>query len=182
MIARVLFVVGASGVGKNSLMEGLAKKDANVKLAPRLVTSQRPDGSGDQQVNEELLREMQLAGKIFLSWRAHDITYAVPNDFEDCAINDILLINGARRALPGLMAKYPHSLVVHITAPREERARRLAARGREDASSIAKRLEDLSWEPELVPERQFAEINNDQDLETGIARLEHAIKNLSGQL
>jgi len=180
-MAHLVFVVGASGVGKNSLMEGLADRDSKVKLATRFTTSHRDGETGDLFISVDEIETMRQEGRMFLSWQAHDITYVVPNDFDELASDFVWLINGARRALPDLMAKHPSSFVVHVTAPEEMRATRLAARRREEATAIAERLKPISWQPDLVPAYQFAEIRNDQDLETGIDQFACAIKRLTGR-
>jgi hypothetical protein len=46
-MAHLVFVVGASGVGKNSLMEGLADRDSKIKLATRFTTNHRDGETGD---------------------------------------------------------------------------------------------------------------------------------------
>ncbi len=180
-MAHLVFVVGASGVGKNSLMEGLTKRDDKIKLATRFTTNHRDGETGDIFISADEIETMRKDGRIFLSWDAHDITYVVPNDVDELGQDFVWLINGARRALPDLMSKYPSSFVVHVTAPEEMRATRLAARKREAETAIAERLKPIAWQPDLVPADQFAEIRNDQDLETGIDQFASAIKRLTGR-
>ena len=74
-----------------------------------------------------------------------------------------LIANGSRSALPAFAAAYPRLKVVLITARPDILAARLAARGRESADAIARRLDRAV--PEIVVAADTVVIDNSGPLE-----------------
>ncbi|QTL02327.1 phosphonate metabolism protein/1,5-bisphosphokinase (PRPP-forming) PhnN [Aquabacter sp. L1I39] len=154
----LILVVGPSGAGKDTLIDiartALAAR-ADVHVARRLVT--RPAGAGEAHgtLTEEDFTRLQP--RFALCWQAHGLSYALGEDVADwISAGHTVIANGSRATLPVARARFDRLYVVHVTAPVEVRAQRLAARGRESAQDIAERLTRapaLDVAPEL-------EINN----------------------
>lgn len=138
----LILVVGPSGAGKDTLIDiaraALAQR-ADVHVARRLVT--RPVGAGEAHgtLTEEDFARLQP--RFALCWQAHGLSYALGEDVANwIASGDTVIANGSRATLPVARERFEHLFVVHVTAPVEVRAQRLAARGRETAQDIAARL------------------------------------------
>lgn len=152
MTGRFIAVVGPSGVGKDSVMQALAAHDPCFKLAHRVIT--RPSDAGGEDfegVTEAAFRAREAAGDFALSWPAHGLHYAIPRhvDTQLQSGHDVLA-NLSRAVLHQAQDRFDRFDVIHLTADREVLAKRLAARGRETADQIAKRLERTATLPQGI--------------------------------
>lgn len=98
-------------------------------------------GEAHDALSPQEFAAREAAGAFALSWRAHDLSYAIPRaaitEVEEGAIR---LANLSRGVVPRAAALGVPVLVLEITASPETLAARLAGRGRESAADIAKRL------------------------------------------
>ncbi|TYB86651.1 phosphonate metabolism protein/1,5-bisphosphokinase (PRPP-forming) PhnN [Oceaniovalibus sp. ACAM 378] len=143
MSGRFIAVVGPSGVGKDSVMQGIAARDPRIVLARRVIT--RPGDAGGEDFDGVTVAEFQAledAHAFALSWEAHGLHYAIP-----AAIKTHLqdgrdvLANLSRAALILAKDRFARFEVINLTADHDVLAARLAARGRETDKQIAGRLD-----------------------------------------
>ena len=146
MSGTFVAVVGASGVGKDSLI-GFARDrllaSGRVVFVRRVVTRSADSGSEDHDsMDEAAFAEAETAGQFALSWSAHGLRYGLPIALEaELEAGRVVVANLSRAVIPDLMERYPSALVVSVTADRDVIARRLAGRGRETSESIQRRLD-----------------------------------------
>lgn len=143
MRGRFIAVVGPSGVGKDSVMQAMAARDPRIVLARRVIT--RPSDAVGEDFDGVTLAEFQSlkdAGAFALSWEAHGLHYAIPTALK-AHLQDgrDVLANLSRAALIRAKARFARFDVINLTADRDVLAARLAARGRETSTQIARRLE-----------------------------------------
>lgn len=179
-MAGVLFlVVGASGVGKDTLLDGAKAAlagDPNFVFAQRTIT--RPaDAGGEDHLAvsvEEFAR--QLAQRAFLvHWTAHGLHYGLPAGIRDTlARGRHVIANGSRAAIPEIAAVMKNLVVVEITAPKAVIEARLTGRGREGADQTSARL--ARQVPPLPADVERFEVANDADVATGVERLVETIR------
>ncbi len=139
---RLIAVVGPSGVGKDSVMAGIHGAMPAMHKVRRVIT--RAPGLGGEDYDAVSVPEFETLvrdGAFCLHWGAHGLFYGIPitvkfqlNRGTDC------LVNFSRKALAEAAGIFPRFQVLNITASPETLARRLAGRGRETESEIAKRL------------------------------------------
>ncbi|MDD7911775.1 phosphonate metabolism protein/1,5-bisphosphokinase (PRPP-forming) PhnN [Pseudovibrio exalbescens] len=174
----LVIVVGPSGAGKDSLIDGF-KADAaghnELMFVKRLITRPAEAGSEDhEEVGYTELEAMIKKDEVALSWAAHNLLYALPKSVDaHIAAGGVAIANGSRRIIPYALLKYEHVLVVHITAPVEVLAERLAQRGRETAEDIANRLKRAEMTFGSAP--NVARIENVGSIEEGVRKLSEAI-------
>jgi phosphonate metabolism protein PhnN/1,5-bisphosphokinase (PRPP-forming) len=181
-MGRVLIlIVGPSGAGKDTLINGVREalgEHVPVRFVRRVIT--RPVEPGDEvhePISEKAFLRAQEAGEFALSWRAHGLYYGIPADIAlDLAQGRLVVANVSRAVVAAAAKKFPVA-VVEISAPADVLARRLAARGREDAVDVARRL-SRAIELPLPVERQ--RIVNDGTVEQGVRKLLAAIRGLAG--
>ncbi|EBA07008.1 phosphonate metabolism protein/1,5-bisphosphokinase (PRPP-forming) PhnN [Sagittula stellata] len=142
MSGRLIAVVGPSGVGKDSVMQGIAAASPTVGLVRRVST--RDAAAGGEvfdAVTPTRFGEMRAQGAFCLSWQAHGLSYGIPSRVLE-AVRDgaELVANLSRSVLPEAQAQFPCVVVLNLTATPETLAARLAGRGRESAPEIARRL------------------------------------------
>lgn len=140
---RLIAVAGPSGVGKDSVMQALARRRPGLHLVRRVIT--RPEDAGGEDfegVTEAEFTRRVEAGAFALHWRAHGLAYGVP-----VGVRQVLgagrdaLVNLSRAVLPEAQARFDRFAVLSLTAAPSILADRLAARGRETRDDIARRLE-----------------------------------------
>lgn len=142
MTAPVVAVVGPSGVGKDSLMTALSEADEGLVCVRRDIT--RPEDAGGEAFNavsESEFSRREAAGGYALSWGAHGLKYGVPTTIDDMRLSARgVLVNLSRSVLADAQARFGQLIVLSLTADAKTLAKRLKARGREDAQTVAQRL------------------------------------------
>ncbi|MGJ7038796.1 ribose 1,5-bisphosphokinase [Shinella sp. BE166] len=164
----MVVVVGPSGAGKDSVMSYAARhfaEEARVRFVRRVIT--RPadaGGEAHEAIDAEGFRTRAAEGGFAVSWEAHGLSYGILRETLDALAAGVTLVaNGSRSALPAFADAYSRLKVVVITARPDILAARLAARGRESAEGIAKRLDRAV--PEIVVAADTVVIDNSGALE-----------------
>lgn len=145
MSGILLYMIGASGSGKESLMrharETLAA-DSRVVFAHRYIT--RPHNAGGE--NHIALSEAEFNARVernlfALHWSSHGMRYGI-----GCELNHWLakgltvVLNGSRAHLSDASRNYPELRPILIEVSLQILQARLHARRREDASAVESRL------------------------------------------
>lgn len=168
----LIAVVGASGVGKDTLLEAAQaalRDDARFLWARRVIT--RPAEAGGE-VHEPVTEAAFARSTFALSWSAHGLHYGITEADGAAALGERRVVaNLSRGVLAEAAARFPLR-VVNITLPDALRAARLAARGREDPADVAQRLARVAA---LPPGLTVIEIVNDATPAEGGARLVAAL-------
>ena len=144
-LGSLVLVVGPSGVGKDTLINGARQaldNDKRFVFVRRLVT--RPADAGGEEhdsLDWDTFAQMEEAGRFALSWEAHELRYALPLSVDtDLALGRIVVANVSRHVVAEARAKYPACAVLLISAEISCRAERLVRRGRENPDQITSRL------------------------------------------
>jgi ribose 1,5-bisphosphokinase len=177
----LILIVGPSGAGKDTLMNGARAAladDPRFRFVRRVIT--RPGDMGEEaheSVTEQAFELRREAGDFALTWRAHGLHYGIPADISiDLARGRVVVVNGSRAVVAEAASRFPTS-VIEIAAPANLLARRLAARGREDAVAAARRL-SRAVELPLPVDRQT--VMNDGTIEAGVRKLLAALSRAAG--
>lgn len=137
-------IVGASGVGKDSLIRALEKKLPEESFHfPRRVVTRPPDANeANLFLDADAFERSAERGEFVLAWSAHGYSYAL---LESVAVaireGRHVVANLSRKAIPILRGTFSRVLVVHITADRSIVEARLVARGREGACEREERVQ-----------------------------------------
>src|SRR5579863_1445850 len=168
---QLFYIVGASGVGKDSLME-YARLRINgsmpVLFAHRYIT--RPPKEGNENhvyVSPEGFRLRRDKGLFALHWVSHGLYYGIGKEIDTWMDNGFhVVVNGSRQYLPAALGRYSGLLIIVIEADPDIIRQRLESRGRETAADIEQRLQQQ-------PEQRWAasstriSIHNNGPLEEG---------------
>lgn len=173
----LVLVVGPSGVGKDTLLDGAraALADDPGVVFPRRQITRAADAGGEDHVaiDGAGFAAREAAGGYALSWRAHRLAYGLTKDIEaELAAGRTVVVNVSRQVLDTARARYGAVRVVSITADPGLLAARLRARGREDEAEIAQRLARAEVE---VAGDDVIVVRNDGTPEEGVAALVEAI-------
>ncbi len=175
-------VVGPSGAGKDTLIDAaraeLAAEDGFV-FARRVVTRASHDASEQHDaMTPEAFDRAEAEGAFLLSWRAHGLGYAIPDAARQALrASRVVVANVSRGSISDAERLVERVVVLHVTAPIEVLAQRIATRGREPAEDIAARLQRQA--AFTVGRAPVIEIINDRDIEDAARRFTAALRTLS---
>lgn len=177
MSGVLLYVIGASGSGKDSLMcyarEAL-EHESNVVFAHRYIT-RPPDAGGENHVAlSEAEFEARVRHNLFpLHWHSHGLRYGI-----GCELNHWLakgltvILNGSRAYLHDASCHYPELVPVLVEVSPSVLRERLQVRGRESAADIESRMR-RAGEFDSVQHGRLLRFRNDMPLKsTGPAFIE----------
>lgn len=141
---RLIFLVGPSGSGKDSLIDASREQlaAAGVEIARRVITrSAEAKGEAAQGVTPEQFDTLRAQGAFAMHWRANGLDYGIPRQVDQwLAAGRAVLVNGSRAYLPEARQCYPDLLAVLVEVKPEVLRQRLLARGRETAEEVEQRL------------------------------------------
>lgn len=154
MSGSLIYMIGPSGVGKDTLIEIAKVRFAGfggIKFARRFIT--RPLGAGGEDftsISRPAFDYLDAKGAFLFSWLSHGLAYGVDRQAERYLQDGFMVIvNGSRAYLPKAMELYPSLKPLLITAGNEALATRLKKRGRESIEEQAERLHqpdyDYKW-------------------------------------
>lgn len=139
-----IFVCGASGSGKDSVIEAARQtlgEQPDIVFARRLVSRPTHPGSDHDPVSEGQLLALWRTGSLSWHWQAHGYHYGIAGRYADeVAQGRRVVVNGSREHVATLQAS-AGLRVVQIEADAQTLVKRLVQRGREDADAVASRLE-----------------------------------------
>jgi thymidine phosphorylase len=164
------FVVGPSGAGKDSLIDGAREVRRGFVVARRVVT--RPHGSPGEDheaINDSEFTRLDQEGEFLITWAAHGLRYGLRRDLLDAlSKGHHVIANGSRAMIEALSTRVPRLVVVEVNAPTSVLAARILARGRETPEEVAKRV---SRQVEPTPaDIEVLKVLNDGTLEQGVER------------
>jgi phosphonate metabolism protein PhnN/1,5-bisphosphokinase (PRPP-forming) len=176
----LFLVVGPSGAGKDTLMDGVRAalagdhgfrpgfRTGGIRFVRRVIT--RPPGPGEDHepvTADEFVRRRE-AGGFALHWNAHGLDYGIPADIADDLRTGRVVVANVSRGVIAQAAACFQVVVLQITAPPAVLAGRLAGRGRETPAKIADRLAREVALPEGVAVQTVV---NDDTPERGVAAI-----------
>ncbi|MEM8839348.1 MAG: phosphonate metabolism protein/1,5-bisphosphokinase (PRPP-forming) PhnN [Pseudomonadota bacterium] len=181
---RVILIVGPSGAGKDAVIQWLKpqlKTDPNIVFVRRTITRAAGDTNEDHiATSQEDFRKAEQSGQFLATWSAHGLFYGLSADLHDAVESGrLLIINGARRALPELKRVFPGALVVHITAKQGVLEERLRSRARENEAEIQERLQDALKLPD--PAFEAVVIDNSGPIDRAGSELLALVRNEARQ-
>ncbi len=146
MSRRLVYVMGPSGVGKDSVLgwlKGHAPAEPEVHFARRTITRASDAGGEDHEALCAGAFDLQARdGAFALHWQANGLRYGVRHSqLAPLQRGACVLVNGSRGHLPQALSVYPDMTVVHITARPDTVRQRLLGRGRETADEVEARLQ-----------------------------------------
>lgn len=166
---QLFYVVGASGVGKDSLMD-YARTHINGSLpllfAHRYITRAAKEGNENHvYISPEEFTLRRDKGLFALHWESHGLHYGIGREIDTWMDKGFsVVVNGSRQYLPVAVECYPNLVTVVIEADPEVIRRRLENRGRETAVEIQQRIQR---QPAITAAAGYIGIRNNGPLEEG---------------
>ena len=167
--AKLFYVIGASGAGKDSLLTYARKRiggEAAVIFCHRYIT-RAADAGGENHIElpEAEFNNRLQHGCFAMHWQSHGHRYAIGNEIYGWLQQGLnVVVNGSRGYLNEAAAIFPDIVPVHIVVSDDVLLERLTARGRESADAIAKRIR-RSHTLHHVAHPNMVEIDNNRSLQ-----------------
>jgi ribose 1,5-bisphosphokinase len=156
MNTRLIYIAGASGVGKDSLMQ-YARQRLNggfpIQFAHRYITRDVNEaGENHIALSPPEFRLRRDSGLFALHWESHGLYYGIGIEIDAwIAAGLYVVVNGSRQYLPLALARYPEMIPIIIEADPETIRRRLETRGREEKPDIDNRIKHQPTVPADLP-------------------------------
>ena len=81
---KLFVIVGASGVGKDTLLNEIKRKLTNFHFVKRYITRTLDKNSEDHiPISNTDFQNKVKDGFFAISWQAHSLSYGIPKDIED---------------------------------------------------------------------------------------------------
>lgn len=172
------YVVGPSGAGKDSLIDGARTRLPEDKFvfARRTITrAHGSPGEDHEACTEAEFQARASQGGFLMTWQAHGLSYGLPASLlDDMAKGQHIIANGSRAMVEALCEKIPSLIVIEVNAPKSVLEKRLASRGRETPEDVSRRLNRTVI---AYPANQrVLRVINDGTLADGIDRFINAIE------
>lgn len=168
--ARLFYVVGASGSGKDSLIDYArkhVKSDTPVIFAHRYIT--RPYNAGGEnhiELGEEEFEMRRQRGCFALHWKSHGLQYAIGIEINQWLAKGIhVVVNGSRAYMPYARIHYPEILPVLIRVHPDKLRERLQNRDRENEQEIEERIHQAEILDRSLNHANLAIIENNHSLD-----------------
>lgn len=173
-MSRLLYLMGASGSGKDSLLEALRRElPAGVAVAHRYITRAADAGCENHiALSEAEFIQRHQQGLFALQWQAHECRYGVGIEIDSwMQLGCQVVVNGSRAHLESARQRYGTLLLpVCLQVSEAVLAERLTQRGREDATQIACRLHRAREYDNALPSG-CQRLNNDGELQDTLRAL-----------
>ncbi|WP_280550019.1 ribose 1,5-bisphosphokinase [Halomonas sp. 11-S5] len=175
-MGRLVYLVGASGVGKDTLLEAVRQRHPEWMVAHRYVTRHSGPTENSVALTGEEFAARECSGLFALSWQAHGFQYGLGIEVEAwLACDKVVLVNGSRRVLGQAQARFGEALLpVVITAAEEVLRGRLRRRGRESETEIEARLQRHRELREALPD--VVHIDNGGPLDASLAAMDRLLE------
>lgn len=168
-MAKLFYVMGASGVGKDSLIKYARESvsgESALMFAHRYIT-RSADAGGENHValSEREFAERDRHGCFGMSWQSHDNYYGVGIEINQWLENGLnVVVNGSRTYFPTAVARYPNIVPILICADQARLTERLVNRGRESAQQVQNRLNLSESKCYQLNHPSLVKIENNGDL------------------
>ena len=175
MAGRLIYLMGPSGAGKDSLL--LAARESlqarGCRVARRVITrSAEAVGEDALAVTEAEFAQLRRNGAFALDWQANGLHYGISRQIDEwLEAGEDVLVNGSRGYLGEARDRYPQLQAVRLSVTLPVLRERLLARGRESLEEIEARLARNQNFQSTAEQDETLLLDNSGPLEETVQRL-----------
>ena len=142
----LFLVVGNSGSGKDSIINGVVEKNASnskkIIAARRYITRPSSVTENNFFISPIEFQELANQGKFALKWHIYGLDYGVPIEIEKwLEEGHFVIANVSRTIIDVAKKKYKNIKVIFVEVPFKTILKRLKGRAREDNNRLKERIE-----------------------------------------
>lgn len=135
---KIILIVGASGVGKDTLIKYARKKmKKEINFVRRYITRKPDKNEKNFFVDNSAFKVLKDNNFFVSSWSAHENLYGIAKSSIKEGVN---VISISRKEIEHFESIYNNVTTINITVPKNILKVRLISRGRETKEEIKKRL------------------------------------------
>lgn len=181
-MAKLFYIVGGSGAGKDSLIDYIRKYISDhekVEIIRRYITrSFNAGGENHIALTEEEFFKYRENEHFAMCWFSHNTYYGIGTEI-DCLLskNISVVMNGSREYIREAARKYPDIIPVLISVDPLVLSERLFSRGRENYDEIQKRIAQAVKLENSVQHPNLIVVDNNSSLENAGEQLLNIITN-----
>jgi len=177
----LFLVVGNSGSGKDSIINGVSKKYPlglkKLHVVKRYITRPPSENEDNYFISTEEFNEMSKQGKFALQWHIYGLNYGVPIEIEKwLKKGHPVIVNVSRIIINDTRKKYENVKVVFIEVPFDITLQRLKNRERESEQGLKERIE-RARNNQKFPEADFV-VDNSGELDEAISQFLNYVINI----
>lgn len=171
---KIVLIVGASGVGKDTLLRNIKDK-VKANFLKRYITREPDNNESNYYIDEDAFLALKEKNYFISSWKAHGNHYGIAKEHIKEGLS---IISISRGAVEDFEKVFDEVITINITLPKELMIRRLHDRGRESIDEILKRVERASKEVEAT---NLIEFDNSDTLENSSKKFIQLIKDIQNE-
>jgi phosphonate metabolism protein PhnN/1,5-bisphosphokinase (PRPP-forming) len=137
METKIILIVGASGVGKDSLLKASLEQLPHTNVIQRYITRKPDENENNHFLSQEAFSQKVHEDEFISFWSAHGNNYGIAKEDIKEGLN---IISVSRGSIVDFEKLYDKVLTLHVTLPKEVLRTRLMHRARESSFEIEKRL------------------------------------------
>ncbi|KFL35194.1 MULTISPECIES: AAA family ATPase [unclassified Sulfurospirillum] len=134
---KIVLIVGASGVGKDTLLKAV-KNEIKANFVKRYITREPDTNESNFYLDKEAFENLEKSDYFVSVWKAHNNYYAIAKSHIKEGLN---IISISREAIKDFENSFDDVTTIEIGIPKEMLYARLKNRGRENEEAILKRIE-----------------------------------------
>lgn len=185
MDGRLIYLMGPSGSGKDSLIDAAREplRALNCEVMRRVITrSAESVGEDAIGVTPQAFEKRQRNGDFSLSWEANGLAYGIAVEMDEwLKAGRHVLVNGSRANLRQALERYPNLVPVLLTVKDEVLRERLLRRGRETLEQIDARLaRNALFKDRRSSDQPVHQIDNSGDLTEAVKHLLELVRLSAG--
>ena len=182
MRGTLIYVMGPSGSGKDSLLAALRPRMRGLPVAfARRYISRPACAGGEQHMARSAgsILAMETQGRLAMRWSSHGYQYGIGRFIDSSLEHGIcVIVNGSREYLPEALRRYPDLLPVLVEVDPAILRQRLLARGREQGRDLEERLQRALVPLHATGLRRLVHVDNSSDLAVAVDALERIVQSV----
>ncbi len=171
---QIVLIVGASGVGKDTLLKNLQNK-IEVNFVKRYITREPDANEHNYYIDNEAFDRLKENDFFISTWEAHKNKYAIAKNQIKDGLN---IISISRGVIKDFENYFDNVITIEITLPQNILYERLKNRGRENEEQIQQRLTRIY---ENVNARNLIQFDNTSPLDVSIVNFIALLKNIKNE-
>jgi ribose 1,5-bisphosphokinase len=171
---KIILIVGASGVGKDSLLKSLKGK-MDINFVKRYITREPDQNENNYYIDDEAFDRLKKDAFFVSTWEAHTNKYAIA---KNQIVDGLNLISISRGAIKDFENYFDNVITIEITLSKDMLYKRLKNRGRECEEQIQKRLERSYSKIEA---KQIIQFDNSKSIKESSADFLELLKRIDNE-
>ncbi|MCD4758547.1 MAG: AAA family ATPase [Arcobacteraceae bacterium] len=168
---KIILIVGASGVGKDTLLKSIKDK-TDINFVKRYITRVPDENEHNYYIDDEAFEKLKQEDFFISTWEAHTNKYAIAKSQIKEGVN---LISISRSTIKDFENYFDDVTTIEVTLPKDILYQRLKNRGRENEEQIQNRL-NRSYN--TIKAKHIIQFDNSSSIDESSKKFIQLLKNI----